>query len=255
VASDGDGDGDPDPGDVPLEGVSIRLFRSTDGALVAVNSTTTAADGSFAFTGLHPGEYVTCEESRSNFRLSYPSQAENLVCSGETGVEPYGYSFTVASGTSPGLQSFFNAGEIFGCTPGYWKNHLDRWTGYSPDQSVGSVFGSAPNPIRGQTLEDALNYPGGTGLEGPKRILLRATVATLMNFASGEFNFEVPAYQTLEELMTSSALIGHVNGILALGDPGSREAILLLANQLDRANNAANGCPLEGTPATRGPQP
>jgi hypothetical protein len=49
-----------------------------------------------------------------------------------------------------------------GCTPGYWRNHLDAWavTGYSPDQDFDTVFGVdlfQPDV----TLLEAVNGGGG----------------------------------------------------------------------------------------------
>ena len=61
-----------------------------------------------------------------------------------------------------------------GCTPGYWKNHLDSWTGYSPSADFDATFGVnlfSPNI----TLLQALNLGGG----GRERIARHATAALL----------------------------------------------------------------------------
>jgi len=63
-----------------------------------------------------------------------------------------------------------------GCTPGYWKNHLDKWaaTGLSPADDFDSVFGVdffSPDI----TLEDAVNAKGG----GIKKIARHGTAALL----------------------------------------------------------------------------
>ena len=42
-----------------------------------------------------------------------------------------------------------------GCTPGYWKNHLDSWVDYEPDDLFSDVFG-----VGSGTLEQALNAGG-----------------------------------------------------------------------------------------------
>jgi hypothetical protein len=64
-----------------------------------------------------------------------------------------------------------------GCTPGYWKNHLDSWEGYSPEYSFNTVFGASLDPDL--TLLEALKA------RGPGSELLRHSVAALLN-ASNE---------------------------------------------------------------------
>ncbi|MBY4678276.1 prealbumin-like fold domain-containing protein [Marinobacterium arenosum] len=123
-----------------------------------------------------------------------------------------------------------------GCTPGYWKvpQHHDSWmeTPYSPDQLLSSVFNmQGMTDLNGDgmedTLLDALNYNGGTGVDGAARILMRAAVAALLNEASS-VQFSV------------SGVIGLVNDALATM---SREQMLMLAKKLDDANNTGE-CPL-----------
>ncbi len=55
VWSDGDGDGIQDPGEVGIRGVTIHLNNASG---TTVSSTTTAADGSYLFTGVTPGDYT-----------------------------------------------------------------------------------------------------------------------------------------------------------------------------------------------------
>jgi hypothetical protein len=116
-----------------------------------------------------------------------------------------------------------------GCTPGYWKNHLDSWvpTGYAPGQTVGSVFtGSLYDAT---TLQAALDFGGGSGVAGAQRILLRAAVAGLLNAAHPDVNYT----------MSVSDLIDAVDAALASGD---RDTMLALAASIDFDNNL--GCPL-----------
>ncbi|MGD1996070.1 MAG: hypothetical protein PVH62_04775 [Anaerolineae bacterium] len=49
-----------------------------------------------------------------------------------------------------------------GCTPGYWRNHLEAWspTGYSPGDDFDTVFG-VDLFTRDITLEEAVNLGGG----------------------------------------------------------------------------------------------
>jgi hypothetical protein len=119
-----------------------------------------------------------------------------------------------------------------GCTPGYWKNHTDSWppTGYSPSQSVLSVFAGAIRfPQLGTaTLVQALSFGGGPGEEGAAEILLRAGVAALLNAAHPSVSYP----RTLE------SVIADVNAALT----NTRDAMLALAAGLDADNNM--GCPL-----------
>jgi hypothetical protein len=121
-----------------------------------------------------------------------------------------------------------------GCTPGYWKvpQHWDSWetTGYSPDQGVSSVFSAAAGYEAGlATMVEALDFSGGTGLEGAARNLLRAAVASLLNAAHPDIYYpRMPA-----------DVIAAVNAALSSADRG---AMLNLATALDSDNNL--GCPL-----------
>ena len=120
-----------------------------------------------------------------------------------------------------------------GCTPGYWKNHTDSWppTGYSPSQKVQSVFSQASNyPSLGNaSLLDALSFDGGSTIEGAVGILLRASVAALLDSAHPGVNYP----------RSTASVISDVNAALASGD---RDTMLSLASKLDRDNNL--GCPL-----------
>jgi hypothetical protein len=125
------------------------------------------------------------------------------------------------------------SGEDTGCTPGYWKNHTDSWagTGFTPGQTVGSVFSgaSAFPSLAAQTLLQALQGGGGPGLDGAAKILLRAAAAALLN--AGHSGVDYPR--------TTAEILADVNAALA---SGNRDTMLGLATALDNDNNA--GCPL-----------
>jgi hypothetical protein len=85
--------------------------------------------------------------------------------------------------------------QFTGCTPGFWKNNADKkkataWTGYSPSQTVGSVFtipdcipGAAD--IRAKTLLAAMSDSKyGNDLNGATRKLIRHAIAALLNASS-----------------------------------------------------------------------
>lgn len=144
---------------------------------------------------------------------------------------------TLGSGAIDGLQICRQQEEEEpgdeGCTPGYWKNHTDSWAGlgYSPGQTVGSVFSgaSAFPSLASQTLLQALQGSGGPGTLGAARILLRAAVAALLN----------AAHSGVEYPRTTASIIADVNAALA---SNSRDTMLELAAELDADNNL--GCPL-----------
>lgn len=118
-----------------------------------------------------------------------------------------------------------------GCTPGYWKaeQHHDSWEGHAPGDLVGSVFTGADASLADDTLLQALNYTGGSGLLGAQRILLRAAVAALLNASSTGVDYT----------LTEAQVIAAVDAALASGD---RDTILAAAADLDADNNL--GCPL-----------
>lgn len=117
-----------------------------------------------------------------------------------------------------------------GCTPGYWKNHLDSWQGYAPSASTGSVFsGASAYGLGSQTLLQSLQGSGGSGTTGAARILLRAGTAALLNASHGDVDYT----------RSAAAVIDAVNAALASSD---RAAILALASALDADNNL--GCPI-----------
>lgn len=119
-----------------------------------------------------------------------------------------------------------------GCTIGYWKNHLDSWpgTGYSPDQTLESVF-DVPDGLGldDATLLAALSFGGGPGAFGASRLLLQQAVAAVLNAAHGDVAYG----------MTVGQIVAQVNAALATG---SRSTMLVLKDQLDALNNA--GCTL-----------
>lgn len=116
-----------------------------------------------------------------------------------------------------------------GCTPGYWKNHLDSWVSYNPNSPVTGVFGPIPSELSGLTLAQALDGGGGPGAVGGARILLRAAVAALLNAAHPDVGYT----------MSEAEIINAVNAALA---SNNRNTMLSLAGQLDADNNL--GCPL-----------
>ena len=116
-----------------------------------------------------------------------------------------------------------------GCTPGFWKNHLAAWIGYSSGATLESVF-DVPDSLGldDSSLHAALAFRGGNGLSGAAQILLRAAVAALLNASDPDIEYQ----------LTTAQVISQVNQALASND---RSTMLVLATQLDTFNNA--GCP------------
>jgi hypothetical protein len=128
-----------------------------------------------------------------------------------------------------------------GCTPGFWKapQHFDSWPApYTPTTLLNTVFdlnagGFNYNNLNGvgavnDSLLDALNYQGGSTLQGAAEILLRAGVSAVLNAQSG-----------IGYPLNVTQIVTAVNAALATGD---RTTIINLANQLNAFNNLP--CPL-----------
>lgn len=124
------------------------------------------------------------------------------------------------------------AWENAGCTPGYWKNHTEAWNGYSPTQTIGSVFSSAPAPYASMTLLQGLRLGGGPGIGGATQILLRAAIAGVLN--------EYP-----------DSAHGKIDRTNAAMESGDRERILRLASRFDAQNNGACTITWEADDAAR----
>lgn len=119
-----------------------------------------------------------------------------------------------------------------GCTPGFWKNHPNRWTatGFSQSQSLESVF-DVPDAfgLDDVTLLAALDLEGGDTDAEAAGLLLHHAVAALLN----------AAHPGVDYPRTAASIIADVNAALA---SGSRDTMLALKDELDADNNL--GCPL-----------
>jgi hypothetical protein len=120
-----------------------------------------------------------------------------------------------------------------GLTPGFWKNHVNCWMGYSPGEKFSDVFGVQVTINAGKkdentdpTLLDALKAKGGVNED--KRVydaLVRHAVAALLN--AGHVNVGYP--------WTEQAIIDAVADAIGNGGAGP------LKNMLDDYNNLGGG--------------
>jgi len=148
-----------------------------------------------------------------------------------------------------------------GCTPGYWRNHLDRWEGYTAVQDFNTVFGVAnflspedvnPNPnvdnIQPANLVNVLQYPQVWGT-----FPFHATAA-LLNSTGGVPNADGT---TVKYPYTTEQVITIVQeAVNTFDDPNTMTnetfvAIEAAKDLLATANEL--GCPLSGTPACNNP--
>jgi hypothetical protein len=126
----------------------------------------------------------------------------------------------------------------YGRTPGFWKNHPEAWfSGYTPSANIQSVFTIPSALLTGSNLDldkngvkdtliAGLGYKGGSTLAGAAQILLRASVAALLNEAY--YGAGYPGANSV------SALIARVNSVLA---SQNRSSYLALAAEYDKWNN------------------
>jgi hypothetical protein len=223
-------DADSAPGPtIPVGDAVLWTYVVTNTGGVALSNLVVTDDHGVAVscpkTALQPGEAMTCTGNGTATAGQYANVGTVV------GTPPSGPNVT-----DDDPSHYFGqqppAGDQ-GCTPGYWKNHTDSWppTGYSPAQSVQSVFSQASiYPALGSAnLLDALSFKGGSTLEGAAQILLRAAVSALLNASHPNVSYP----------RTAAGVISDVNSALASGD---RDTMLTLASALDADNNL--GCPL-----------
>jgi hypothetical protein len=141
-----------------------------------------------------------------------------------------------------------------GCTPGFWKNHLD-WKAYDDNSNptnddflpgsdveralridVPSGYSGNRYDFESMTSLEALQGGGGKGLEGATKILLRASVAAYLN-ADAALDF--PLRRFTDGVDEQPSMQSEIQRVL---DSGKRGKILEYAWYLDGLNNAY--CPL-----------
>ncbi len=141
-----------------------------------------------------------------------------------------------------------------GCTPGFWKNHLD-WKSYDDGTSstaddfvpstdvedalrvdVPSSFSTSAVNFESMTALQALRGQGGSTLNGATQTLLRAAVSSYLN-ADAALNF--PLRRFTPGVDGQPSMQSELQRVL---DSGKRSEILAYATYLDGLNNMV--CPL-----------
>jgi hypothetical protein len=120
-----------------------------------------------------------------------------------------------------------------GCTPGYWRNHADRWAGASPTDDFDETFGVdlfTPNVTLGSAI-----WASGGGADA----LARHATAALLNSYGGVPNTNGGG--TVDYAYTTAEVIQMVQDAVA------NETIEATKDLFQEANEA--GCPLGGTKA------
>jgi hypothetical protein len=195
---------------------NVQITATVNGVTSSVGSGEFNAGNGFSFSG----------------QFTVPDTATSVVVTA-TSIGPWGNGFggDESRSTPPlTLPTDCTPPGAEGCTPGYWKNHLSAWEGYTPGQTVGSVFtGTGDYGLSTSTLQQALQFGGGSNLTGAAKILLRAGVAALLNASSSG----------VDSPHTTAEVIATVDAALASAD---RDTILEVASALDDDNNL--GCPL-----------
>jgi len=105
-----------------------------------------------------------------------------------------------------------------GLTPGFWKNHLSLWQGYSPTDKFNAVFGVSitidgnSNP----TLLQALQAKGGiVPAKGVYDALARQAVAALLNANHQYINYPLND-ATIRSLVKNAITSGGAQGVAGL---------------------------------------
>jgi hypothetical protein len=125
-----------------------------------------------------------------------------------------------------------------GCTPGYWKNHTDKWEEAQPTTLFSDRFSDGTSGwLVGKTFLDTLQGGGGPGVAGAEQILARAATAAYLNAAHEGVGYPWRRLET--GLDGRPPLVATVNAAL---DSEDRATMLALAWRLDADNNL--GCTL-----------
>jgi len=207
----GDVTGEMRGGKVNIPGVNddanINIALSSDGRFLAWATGENVSTLAFIIKGgpnYHVYDYVGTNLSSDSW-LASPLQRKNIPA-----VSHYNFCYTVTPV------------DFEGCTPGYWRNHADRWVGVATTDIFSTVFGVGPDVSLGAVISAPQTY--GTDYFHAVAALLNAHAAVLGS--NGQF-VEYP--YTVEQVL-AKVLAGEFSDLKA-------------ANEL--------GCPLSGSSAVK----
>ena len=179
------------------EGITVTLINCNDEEVTY--DTTTDSDGDYLFDDVPAGTYQICIEIPEGYEASLEDE-----------------------GSNDGIDS---DGNDEGCTPGFWRNHLEHWdaTPYSPDDLVNDTFGCDLVDDDDTTLGEVIDAPQTYGA------LAFHAVAALLNATHPDVDFGLDT--------------GDVLDLACDGDKGGL------------ASENEEGCPLSGGNTTGGSKP
>jgi hypothetical protein len=195
----------------------IDILLSQDGRYLAWATEANATALAFIIKGgpnYHVYNYVGSEPDADSW-LASPLNKKSIPQ-----ISHYNVCYTV------------DAGDEQGCTPGYWRNHADRWVGVLPSADFDTTFGVdlfTPDV----TLGWAIWAQGG----GNNAFARHATAALLNAYAKADGSDG----QFVNYSYTVAEVIQMVQAAVANG------TIVATKDLFDAANNL--GCPLSGTRA------
>jgi hypothetical protein len=173
-----------DEGEMDVEGWLIRIYDYNNGWFIAAEGYT-GTGGIVTFSELAANTYGVWEELRECWE---PTTAGNYKLDG----------FMVAAWTGLGINVPIEFGNVYictgggdqGCTPGYWKNHLDSWT-LDPTQDFDTTFG-VDFFTADISLLEAVNLGGGHVNK-----VARHGVAALLNALHPDVNYPLTAQEVI----------------------------------------------------------
>jgi hypothetical protein len=146
-------------------------------------------------------------------------------------------------------------GTTEGCTPGYWKvkQHHDSWQEAKPGTPFVEAFrqtsdrsSAGMEPVGAitskVTMLQALNFKGGSSVQGAQQILARAAVAAYLNASYDSVDGEHLQFPWRRWNTGAEGRPALVPTVVSALSSGNRSKMLDLATRLDRDNNL--GCPL-----------
>lgn len=207
VYRDDDNDGRRDPGEIGIPGVTVRLIPTNTIANQNELTGTTAADGSYSFTGLAPGSYEVIE-------VTQPSHLDDGLDSAGT-ID--GVTVGVADNPGDAIREILLTGNAQGIEYNFGETARGSISGFvylaAPGEDCEGVHDAAGNqPIQGVIVE--LQTPDGN------------VVSRISTSADGSYQFDgvAPGRYTIVQLtpdglLNGTSYPGRIDGIV-VGNSG-----------------------------------